>query len=197
MRVPCVLSLTPLCIVRDWFSCSLFDSAHLLDLETLFGGPVILVGVVEARNCGPSLPTPFCVVTPLDCRGKEVAKDRATTMRDVPGPSPRWDEVFCFNKVCHAVVAAAAAAVVVSSSLRRNAHRLLCPTRALQSSEDGLALSSFKISLRNSVSRPIAFHNSTLVAETMVPLTDLFAGNEDRVSTPIAFVCASMLVLYT
>lgn len=78
---------------------SLYDSLHPLDLETVYGGPVLLIGVLEARDLGPGAASPYCVITPVDCRGKEVMKERATTRRQPASEAPRWDEVFCFSKV--------------------------------------------------------------------------------------------------
>lgn len=55
---------------------SLFDTVHPLDLETLYGGPVVLLGVQEVRGCVSAVGPICCVVTPVDCRGREVQKER-------------------------------------------------------------------------------------------------------------------------
>ena len=77
---------------------SLYDSVHPLDLEMLYGGPVVLLSVLELVGCGPAVTGPLCVLTPVDAKGKEVSRERVATL-PLPAPVGKWDEVFCFSKV--------------------------------------------------------------------------------------------------
>jgi hypothetical protein len=71
----------------------------------------------------------------------------------------------------------------VCASVTAAAVGLTFSVRCFQATPDGLGIAAFRFSLRNSVTRPIAFANSTLVSETVVPVIDLFRDGKVRTGT--------------
>ena len=67
------------------------------------GGPVVLIGIVEARNVIAADVTgtsdPYVVAQPVDARGRLLAAEKLRTAKHMRTLNPVWDEVFTFGQV--------------------------------------------------------------------------------------------------